>query len=529
MKKFNTTAVCIPSKHYMVDISERTAEIKKMVDAGNYFTINRARQYGKTTTLNALRKALANEYLVLSLDFQGIGNGVFENESTFSQGFARLLLDLNEFEDVPVPEETLNMLNTLNESEPDRVKMDDLFRILKRWMKKSDIPIVLIIDEVDSASNNQVFLDFLAQLRDGYIRRDSNGAPAFQSVVLAGVTDIRHLKSKIRDEAESKVNSPWNIAADFNIDMSLSEAGIRGMLEEYEADHHTGMDIADIARNLRDYTNGYPFLVSRLCQLMDEVVNETLGLKEAWTREGFEEAVKLILSESNTLFQSLTSKLRNYPELKASLHSLLMEGAKLAWSPDQDDIAQMMMYGFIRKDNNSIRIDNRIFETRLYNLFLSDEELKNNLFYKEGDRERNIFVEDGKLNVRLILERFIASYLEICGPLQERFKEKDGRELFLLYLRPIINGTGNYYIEAQTRDQKRTDVIIDYLGKQYIIELKIWRGERYSAEGEKQIIEYLDYYGLDTGYMLSFNFNKEKESGVKRLQIGDKTLFEGTL
>ena len=53
MKEFNTTAVCIPSKHYMVDITERVKEIKKMVDAGKYFTINRARQYGKTTTLNA--------------------------------------------------------------------------------------------------------------------------------------------------------------------------------------------------------------------------------------------------------------------------------------------------------------------------------------------------------------------------------------------------------------------------------------------------------------------------------------------
>ena len=34
---------------------------------------------------------------------------------------------------------------------------------------KADKGIVLIIDEVDSATNNQVFLDFLAQLRDGYI------------------------------------------------------------------------------------------------------------------------------------------------------------------------------------------------------------------------------------------------------------------------------------------------------------------------------------------------------------------------
>ena len=131
--------------------------------------------------------------------------------------------------------------------------------------------------------------------------------------------------------------------------------------------------------------------------------------------------------------------------------------------------------------------------------------------------------------MRLIMERFIETYTEVVGPLKERFKEKDGREQFLLYLKSIINGTGNYYIEAQTRDQTRTDVIVDYLGQQYIIELKIWRGERYNAAGEKQISEYLDYWHLNTGYMLSFNFNINKEQGVKRIQIGDKVLFEGTV
>lgn len=39
------------------------------------------------------------------------------------------------------------------------------------------------------------------------------------------------------------------------------------------------------------------------------------------------------------------------------------------------------------------------------------------------------------------------------------------------WIRPIINGTGNYYIETQTREQKRTDIIVDYLGEQYIIEM----------------------------------------------------------
>jgi hypothetical protein len=68
-----------------------------------------------------------------------------------------------------------------------------------------------------------------------------------------------------------------------------------------------------------------------------------------------------------------------------------------------------------------------------------------------------------------------------------------------------------------------------YLGELYIIELKIWRGERYNADGEKQLSEYLDYFGLDVGYMLSFNFNKKKEVGVQQVKVGDKTLYEGTL
>ena len=215
--------------------------------------------------------------------------------------------------------------------------------------------------------------------------------------------------------------------------------------------------------------------------------------------------------------------------MKSSIRSILMEGTKLTWSADQKEIVQMQMYGLIRNDHNTVGIANRIFETRLYNLFLADEELKNSTFSREGELAKNQFVEDGKLKMNRILEGFIRTYMEVCGPLVDRFKEKDGREQFLLYLKPIINGTGNCYIESQTRDQTRTDVIVDYLGQQYIIELKIWRGERYNEEGERQISEYLDYFHLNTGYMLSFNFNKKKEQGLKRVEIGDKVLFEATV
>jgi len=512
----------------MVDISDRVQIIKALVDDGKYFTINRARQYGKTTTLKQLRNALLDEYIVLDLSFEGITNAGFQTEDEFVKTFANLCLDRKEFGGVDIPEQTTNVLLGFTEQTSKKYRLDELYRAFRRWIVSSSKPIVLFIDEVDSATNNQVFLDFLGLLRDGYISREADGIPAFQSVILAGVTDVKHLKRKIRGEDEHKVNSPWNIAADFDLDMSLSEDGIRGMLEEYDADHHMEMNTAEMAKLIRDYTGGYPFLVSCLCKYMDEQYLGAAG-NDAWTRTGMDEAVKAVLADDNTLFQSFTGKLTNYPELKSSLRKILMEGTRLSYNTDQESIAQMAMYGFIRNDGGSVRIANRIFETRLYNLFLSDEELKENRFWQEGDLAKNIFVKDGRLNMRLIMEHFINTFNQVYGPLSERFYEKDGRELFLLYLKPIINGTGNYYIEAQTRDQKRTDVIVDYLGQQYIIELKIWHGERYNEEGEKQISEYLDYWNLDTGYMLSFNFNKKKEQGVTRVQIGEKVLFEGVV
>ena len=66
-KVFNTTAVCIPEEHYMVNIAQRLQEIKALVDDGKYFTINKARQYGKTTTLIALKRLLESEYYVCLL------------------------------------------------------------------------------------------------------------------------------------------------------------------------------------------------------------------------------------------------------------------------------------------------------------------------------------------------------------------------------------------------------------------------------------------------------------------------------
>ena len=270
-------------------------------------------------------------------------------------------------------------------------------------------------------------------------------------------------------------------------------------------------------------TGGYPFLVSRLCKMMDE------ELPAAWSNEGFLAAVRTLVLEKNSLFDSLNHKLTEYPELERVISKMLFNGEKIAYNPDLEEIDVAVMFGFAKQEGAAVVIANRIFETRLYNRFLASEEWKESSMTQKAFMDKNGFVVDGYLNMRRILTKFVIHFQELYGNEEKRFVEEYGRRFFLMYLRPIINGTGNYYIEAQTRDKKRTDVIVDYQGEQFIIEMKIWHGKEYHERGMEQLAEYLDIYQKQTGYLLSFNFNKKKETGVFEQMIGDKKIIEAVV
>lgn len=499
-------------------------QIRAMVEEGAYFSISRARQYGKTTTLTALEKELAGEYLVISLDFQDLGSASFEDEHTFSIAFLELFLremGRHQAESMLGMAALMEKLWNITENENQDYNLMALFGYLQRVCSCSHKPVVLMIDEVDSASNNQVFLDFLAQLRSYYLKRDTKGVVTFQSVILAGVYDIKNLRRKIRAGTDHKMNSPWNIAADFEIDMSLSGDSIKRMLKEYETDHQTGMNIPEMAELLYDYTSGYPYLVSRLCKIIDE--------KAAWTKKGILTAVRLLLTESNTLFESLIGKLTEYPELEQILKELLFSGKPITYNPTNQVIGLAVMFGFVKNEDGKVIPSNRIFDTLLYNHFLSLDEFKSSNMYKASLRDKNLFIRDGHLDMQRILEKFVAHFHELYGDRKEEFLEEEGRRYFLLYLRPIINGTGNYYVEARTRSLGRTDIIVDYLGEQFVIETKIWRGNEYNLRGERQLAEYLSDYELQTGYMLSFNFNQKKQIGVREIEVNGKRIIEAVV
>ena len=368
-----------------------------------------------------------------------------------------------------------------------------------------------------------------AQLRGYYLDREKR--PIFHSVIFAGVYDIKNLKLKLRPDEEHQYNSPWNIAADFDIDMSLSKKQIVAMLDEYESDHQTGMETAAIAEDIYQYTSGYPYLVSAICKIMDEKLPYSERFEEpcaVWTQEGVAEAVKRILKTNVPLFDSMIKQLDTYKDLRRMIEEILYQGKRISFSPAEKSINLGLMFGFLKEQDGYVTIANRIFEMYLLNLFIAEESVKSEIFlYGQGNR--NQFIQGNRLNMEQVLTKFVEYFADIYTEKDEKFVEAYGRKFFLLYLKPIINGAGNYYIEAQTRDAKRTDVVVDYLGEQFVIELKIWHGNEYNERGERQLAEYLDYFHQEKGYLISFNFNKKKDTGVKALQIHGKTIVEAVV
>ena len=522
-KQFCVTGTCIPEKNYMVDISARIDRItKEYIENGQYFTINCARQYGKTTTLYLLERKLKEKYLVLSLSFEA-ADEYFESPVSLAEG---LILDIGEcLRQQNVRKELIEEWET-----PilEKFTMRSLGMKISSLCKLSDKKIVLMIDEVDKSSDNQIFLSFLGLLREKYLRWQQGKDNTFQSVILAGVYDVKTLKLKLHPDEEPKYNSPWNIAADFTIDMNFTTDDIKTMLKQYESENRTGMDLDSMSQKLFDYTSGYPFLVSKICQIMDERLcgmGRFPDLKDIWTQRGLLAAVKILLKEPNTLFDDMTKKLMDYPNLRELIQSILFGGISIPFKRGVPMIDLGVTFGFLKERDGLVAIANRIFETQMYDQFLAEMSVDNKL-YAEAEAERNQFIVSGMLQMELVMKKFYEHFTDIYSDNEQKFIEENGRKLFLLYLKPIINGTGNYYIEARTRDNKRTDVIVDYLGRQFIIELKIWRGEEYDRRGKEQLFEYLDFYKQEKGYLLSFNFNKKKNTGVQEIEYNGKRIVE---
>lgn len=518
VKEFNVTGTCIPEKHFMVDITSKIKKIIELINKGKYFTINRPRQYGKTTTLYMLSRTLKKRegYLVIRISFESIDIPTYKNQESFIQVFLDLLQQNIEIQGLDYLSEIIcNESKNIN-------NMRELSKLITKIVIAASKKVILIIDEVDKSSNNQLFLDLLGMLRSKYLMANEGEDYTFHSVILAGVHDIKNLKLKIRNGEEKNYNSSWNIAEDFRVNLSFVVEDIATMLKEYCFEYKVNMNIESIAEKLYFYTSGYPFLVSKLCKIIDEIIIE--DEKKEWAVSYVDEAVKILLKEDNTNFQSLIKNLENNKELYNFIKRIVIDGQNISYVITDNIISQGTIYGIFKDEKGICKIQNRIYEQLIYNhmtmKILREEKVQSLSNYNFRE---NFINEDGSLNFERVLLKFQEFMKKEYTNRDVKFLEQNGRLIFLAFIKPIINGIGFDFKEVQISEEKRLDVVITYLNKQYIIEMKIWRGQKVHEKGLSQLSNYLDIMSKDKGYLLIFNFNKESENKWKK----DSVLVDG--
>jgi hypothetical protein len=514
-KKFNVTGNCFSDKHYMADVSEKMAATLKLVDEGEYFIINRPRQYGKTTTLFSLSDALrkTGNYIALNMSFEGLDDAFFERDEAFATGFFELLGD---YAAAYAPE----LETWLVETAPSIKTMKNLDKAITQLVNKTPKKIVILIDEVDQSSNNEVFIKFLALLRNKYLARGTFNT--FHSVILAGVHDVKSLKMKIRPGSEQKYNSPWNIAAEFKVDMNLYPHEIQPMLEDYMQEKKVQMDTSALSYGLFYYTSGYPFLVSRLCKIIDE---DLLPDKKvpSWTLEDLEIAVKRLVKESNTNFESQIKNLENNPALYEVVYDVAIENESRPFNIHNPMTNLAAMYGLFVERNGRIAIHNRIYNEVLCNYMI--DKLYSTQLPKARELGSDYHNDDRTLNLEAVLLGFQSLMKREYNRKDRDFLEKHARLVFLAFLKPIINGAGYDFKEPQISQEKRLDVVITYYEHKYIAELKLWRGQKLHEKGLIQLTDYLESQQLNEGYLLIFDHAEVKKWANEWITVQGKRIF----
>jgi len=523
MKEFHVTANLVPGKHYMVDTTKKLDQIMKMIEKGDYFTINRPRQYGKTTTIILLWHRLKDtgEYLPIFSRFEGWDNKDFESAERFCP---RLLQDIIEF----INHCTSDYIGLFDEKVKEVADFNTLFRVLDYIISKTGKKLVLFIDEIDRTSNNELFLNFLGLLRDRYIAAKAGFNITFHSVILAGVTDIKSLKQKVRPDSDHRKNSPWNIAVDFKVDMSFSPTDIETMLVDYVTDTGIQMDTKAISERLFFWTSGYPFLVTYLCKMVaEDIFPETQ--ETVWEVKHIDQAAKIASKANNTLFDVLFKNLNSYDELYKLIVGIVLGNEECDFDLQNEVVGLAYMYGFITcNTKDKVRIHNKIFTERITNYLVSRAGTDNIL--KPTNLEESYYIkEDGRLDFDLVMTSFQEvirkKYSKDDFIKSDEFLHNSLRILFLVFLNPIINGHGHSFKEVEIGAEKRLDIVVTFADEIFVVELKIWYGPKLHEQGKQQLRQYMQSLNITKGYMLIANksksksFKREMEDGILMVYI----------
>jgi len=458
-----------------------------MIDHGRYFSMFAARQSGKTTFLEAIRRKLHLDktYIVILLFFQkyeDLSKADFYalvEKKLYSQLIDRL--SEVDCEKTGIVQQFLQGHHLSN-----HISFAQLFEELNRILvfKK----IVIFIDEFDGIPRDEL-KNFLATLRDLYQEYKDAKQKALYSIGLIGIRNITKL-------VVGGV-SPFNIADHVRIP-PFSLQNVHDLYAQYTEE--TNQPITkDAVKKVYEETAGQPWLVNRLGTIL------TLDVKPGTTEpidvDDVDKAIRILLKEKNDHFDNLYEKAKLYKE---AFVEIVFDGVE--YDPDNEDQAWLEQYGLIKNREGHCVVANNIYRTRYLKTFFREVKAP------ETPDENKYILPGNRLNMEKILldfNRYIGQIGVKAFYQKDNPYERTGQFLLTAWLYQFVkDGECELRYEVPS-GMGRMDILLVYKGNRYIIETKVSRHNELKIvlkEGIEQLSgKYLQSEDIEEGYLVIFD------------------------
>ena len=513
MRFFNTEGPVRPDDHYAIAPLDRADvdEFLGLIRAKRYFVLHAPRQTGKTSALIALRDLL-NRGEVGNFRCVNVNVEVAQvARDDVAEGMRAILSSLG------------MSAQLLGDDYPEDIWPDTLAKagannalrqVLARWCLANPVPLVLLVDEIDSLVGDTL-LSVLRQLRAGYEQRPE----AFpQSVVLCGVRDIRDYRIRSSTGEVIAGGSPFNVAAKSLRMDDFTEAETRALMAQHTEE--TGQPFSPAALDsVWTQTRGQPWLVNALCA--GACFDNKAGRDRSRTIEVddvYAAREELILSRRTHLDQ-LAHKLEE--ERVRRVVEPFLSGGEV--QHDGRDLEYVRDLGLLAPDSPP-RIANPIYA----------EVVPRELGYVLQDsldiQARWYVDDDGGLNMTKLLTAFGTFFGEHAehwlGHLGA-YREAAPQLILQSYLQRVVNGGGRIEREYGL-GRGRTDLLVLWpreagqpsdLWERFVVECKVLRdSDRKSlawtvGEGVKQTLGYMAQCGAEEGHLVVMDRRSEERRG----------------
>ena len=515
MRSFGTYGRVYPDQHYVVPRTAEIADLINRVKAGRYVVLFAPRQTGKTTFFRFAMDTLTTEdptYFPIQLDFQTM------RSATPAVFYERLYYLLQrQIQSVfqkrgGTPSEALLQFlenTTLTDHFSLEVFFEEFGSLLDSDAHKKVPPfkkVVLLIDEFDGIPQ-AVLSDFLYTLRQIYLS-DEMQCP--HSVGIVGVRSIAQLDY-------DRSISPFNIQDEFHLpNFSLEQ--VTALFSQYTQE--VGQPFTpEVIASIHKQTAGQPFLVNRFAQILTEELD--VPKTETLTMAHFAKAHAQLLEENNTNLTHLVTNLRRDRRFETLLMQITALEEGVPFNIRDERISELATYGVIVKGvDNLCEILNPIY---LYCIIQTFKPLINGLEhqYLSEDTDsgfRDYLIPTGHIDIVSLLDNF-RDFIGRAGfqilQVPDTPQESVGRYLLFAYLDQFVRSVrGVMHVEVQT-GRGRLDMLITHNQRKYIVETKVWRGQRYYASGKRQLAAYLKLEGVAEGYYIVFDHRRTPEPRVE--------------